>query len=58
MEKVTITNVTGIAMAILAIVTAYGVITSEEAAVWSKYLPVIIEGVGSIVLLYFAKDRR
>lgn len=58
MERITITNVTGIVLAILTIVTGYGVISSEEAAVLTKWLPVLIEGIGSIVLLFLARDKK
>ena len=58
MNKITITNITGIVMAILAIVTSYGVLTAEESAVFSKWIPVLIEGVAAIVLLFAAKDKE
>jgi hypothetical protein len=58
MEKVTVTNITGLVMAILAIVSGIGVLSAEESAVLTKWIPVIIEAISAIVLVFLAKDKQ
>lgn len=55
-KKSLITTITGIVVGLVAVGAATGVISPEQKSVLTENLPVIISGIGSIILIFYAKD--
>lgn len=47
-----ISTIMGVALAIVAIISAVGLITSEQATELTKWIPVILEAVGSLIAIF------
>jgi hypothetical protein len=49
-------TITGIALAIVSIISAVGLITSEQAVGLTELIPTLVTSVGAIISLFKAKD--
>jgi hypothetical protein len=47
-----ISTIVGIALAITSIISAVGIITAEQATELTKWIPSILEAVGSIIAIF------
>lgn len=57
-KKSWVTTITGAVIGLVAIGAATGIITPEQKTVLTEQLPVIISSIGSIVLIFYAKDSN
>ena len=49
-------TITGIALAIISIISAIGLISSEQAVGLTELIPTVITSIGAIISLFKAKD--
>lgn len=47
-----LSTIAGIALAIISIISAVGLITGEQATELTKWIPVILEAIGSIIAIF------
>ena len=47
-----ISTIVGVALAIVSIVSAIGIITSEQAMELTKWIPVVAEAVGAFIAIF------
>ena len=57
MRKDLITNITGALLAIVTILLGFNIINSEQSMTLIDAIPTILTAIGSIVSLFFAKDK-
>ena len=47
-----ISTIAGVLLAIISIISAVGIITSEQASTLTEWVPVILEAVGAIIAVF------
>ena len=47
-----ISTIAGILLAIISIISAVGIITSDQASALTEWVPVILEAVGAIIAVF------
>jgi hypothetical protein len=52
-----VTTITGIALAIVSIVTAVGLINQEQSVTLTEYVPTIATAIGAIIAVFKASDK-
>ena len=52
-----ITTITGALIMLVALFTAYGFITETEAKAWTDAIPVFVEAIAAIILIFKSGDK-
>lgn len=53
-----ITNVTGALLAIVTILLGFNLMNNEQSTTLIQAVPILITSIGSIVTIFFAKDKK
>lgn len=53
-----VTTWTGLAIAVIGILFAYGVLTNEQKIAWEQLAPVLVQIISGLILMFKAGDKE